>query len=313
MGLFSRKKKTVVDSGPSKRASRIEADRADAEESPDVDENAADESAAASSAEETTEGAATQPDDVPETRRSRRRREAEQAGKATGKPAAEPAGTKARTDDDGADKSAPTDRADSGPYDAAEDAGRAPRVDLGSLQIPAVDGMQLGLDVDENQERIVSVTCDFGESTLQLQAFAAPRSEGLWHEIRHQIAASVTKQGGTADTSDTSFGPEVLARIPSRTGDGRTGVRQARFVGVDGPRWFLRAVIGGEALTDDRERETVEDVLRGVVVTRGEEPMAPRDLLPLTPPLTDDESDEEPGAGDELNPFRRGPEITEVH
>lgn len=303
MGLFSRKNKQAVDSGPSKRASRIESD-AEAEEAAEAAEAEAAEVEEAetdgskdTAAEAETSNTADETDNAETVEPARRRR---RAGK-----------TDSAGDNDSAGKSAPRDRTDSGPYDEAEDRGDTPRVDLGSLRIPAVDGMQLGLDVDENEERILSVTCDFGESTLQLQAFAAPRSEGLWHDIRHQIASSVTKQGGTADTPNSSFGPEVLARIPARTGDGRTGVRQARFVGVDGPRWFLRAVIGGNALTDDTERASVEDVLRGVVVVRGNDPMAPRDLLPLTPPLTDDEpAVEEPS--DTLNPFRRGPEITEV-
>lgn len=260
MGLFSRKKNKPVDTGPRKRTSRAESD-----------ENAHDEAVSQPSAKSEA--------DVVDA--------ADLATADTGTKTAD----RAETDPDAPAKSGPSDRTASGPFDASETTDDTARVDLGALQIPAIDGMQVGLDVDDKQERILSITCDFGESTLQLQAFAAPRSEGLWHDIRKQIASSISKQGGTADTSDSAFGPEVLARIPARTADGRTGVKQARFIGVDGPRWFLRAVIGGDALNNDDERTMVERVLRGVIVSRGDDPMPPRELLPLVPPagVEDDE------------------------
>ena len=69
-----------------------------------------------------------------------------------------------------------------------------------------------------------------------------------------------------------------------RTPNGRTGHRQARFVGVNGPRWFLRAVFHGLAAYESEPARTMEAVLRDVVVVHGAEAMAPRDLLPLRPP-----------------------------
>ena len=49
------------------------------------------------------------------------------------------------------------------------------------------------------------------------------------------------------------------------------------------------------------------------VVVRGQDPMAPRELLTLTLPTEAQpvEAPDEPSAP-ELNPFERGPEITEV-
>jgi hypothetical protein len=49
------------------------------------------------------------------------------------------------------------------------------------------------------------------------------------------------------------------------------GKRLARFVGVDGPRWFLRGVIGGAATTDV-EAAAREDLFRSIVVVRGGSP-----------------------------------------
>jgi len=86
---------------------------------------------------------------------------------------------------------------------------------------------------------------------------------------------------------------------------------------VDGPRWFLRAVFTGAAVEPARAG-AVEDLVRALVVNRGTEAMAPRELLPLKLPEMPSEggapADEEAGpqsAGD-LNPFERGPEITEI-
>ncbi|MGB4135503.1 MAG: DUF3710 domain-containing protein, partial [Microbacterium sp.] len=59
-----------------------------------------------------------------------------------------------------------------------------------------------------------------------------------------------------------------------------------RFVGVDGPRWFLRGVIGGDAASDPAAAEQVEDLFRSIVVVRGATPMPPRDLIPLKMPQT---------------------------
>jgi hypothetical protein len=56
------------------------------------------------------------------------------------------------------------------------------------------------------------------------------------------------------------------------------------------------------------------ELFRDVVVVRGAAPMAPRDPIPLRLPSDPAEQAEssEP-AHDPLNPFARGPEITELH
>jgi len=187
-------------------------------------------------------------------------------------------------------------------------------VDLGALRLRGRDGMELRLEVEESTGMVTAATVQLGGSAVQLQAFAAPRSEGIWDEIRSEISAGITRQGGTADEARGAFGRELIARIPVRTPDGRTGHQPARFVGIDGPRWFLRAVFHGPAVYDAQAAEVMESVLRDVVVVRGPEAMAPRDLLPLRLPdavLPQPDAAEE-DARSPLEPFRRGPEITEI-
>lgn len=182
-------------------------------------------------------------------------------------------------------KSAPIDREINGPLDESEAGSIRPSVDLGALRIEPKRGMQLRLEIDKNNNRVIAVTLEHDGSTVQLQPFAAPRSSGLWHGIRAQIMDQVRKQGGTVFEVEGPFGPEVFASVPVQAG-GSFGTRQVRFVGIDGPRWFLRAVIGGAAATRQEAAEVIHSMIRRVVVVRGNTPLPPRDLLPLRVPPT---------------------------
>ena len=137
-----------------------------------------------------------------------------------------------------------------GPWDVADVPDLGPRIDLGALRIPGVHGMELRMEVEQKTNRVTGVGLSVDGSALQVQAFAAPRTEGIWDEIRAEIAESIVKQGGSVDDVPGPFGRELLARLPARTPDGRTGHRPARFIGHDGPRWFLRGVISGKAAVD---------------------------------------------------------------
>ncbi|MGL4339757.1 MAG: DUF3710 domain-containing protein [Rhodoglobus sp.] len=181
-------------------------------------------------------------------------------------------------------KSAPADRATAGPLDESEANAVRPYVDLGGVKILPRAELNLRLEVEESSKRVVAVGLDYAASTLQVQPFAAPRTSGLWHEIRQQILDQIRNQGGTTQVLDGPFGPEVLAEVP--VADGQSGgSRVARFIGVDGPRWFLRGVIAGAAAVEATAAAQVEDLFRSIVVVRGNTPMPPRDLIPLTMPV----------------------------
>lgn len=219
---------------------------------------------------------------------------------------------------------APAERAN-GPWDETEvDNPIEGRVDLGGLLVPAVPGMEVRLEVSE-QQQVMAITVVLGQSAIQLQGFAAPRSEGIWSEVRDEISAEVTKQGGVIDKGIGAFGPELRARVPVRLPDGNQGVQVVRFLGADGPRWFLRAVISGQAAVQPEAAAVVEQVFRQMVVVRGTQAMAPRDPIPLrlppqarpTDPAAADApvptpTSNSPYRGADLNPFERGPEITEI-
>ncbi|WP_026554260.1 DUF3710 domain-containing protein [Arthrobacter sp. 35W] len=210
------------------------------------------------------------------------------------------------------------DRSVHGPFDADEISGVDGYVDLGALLITPREGLQLRLEVEERTQRVIAVTLDLDGSSLQLQAFAAPRSEGLWEDIREQIGLSVGSQGGSIETLDGTFGKEVLAKLPAEAADGSRGYRVARFIGVDGPRWFLRGVFGGSAAMDRDAAADLEQLYRSTVVVRGDSPLPPRDLLALRLPkdavadATGHVAADHPAPAQGGEPFRRGPEITQI-
>ena len=183
-----------------------------------------------------------------------------------------------------APKSAPADRAENGPLDESEANPARPYIDLGSLKILPREGLNIRLEVEENSQRVVAAGLDYAESSLQVQPFAAPRTAGLWQEIREQIGAQITAQGGSITLRDGAFGPEILAQIPVVTEGQPTQMRLARFIGVDGPRWFLRGVISGAGAVDPDVAEQIDDLFRSLVVVRGSTPMPPRELIPLKMP-----------------------------
>jgi hypothetical protein len=180
-------------------------------------------------------------------------------------------------------KSAPADRSTAGPLDESEANAVRPYVDLGGVKIVPRPDLQLRLEIEEGSKRVIAVGIDYAGSTLQVQPFAAPRSSGLWHEVRAQIVDQIHTQGGETSEREGPFGPEVVATIPV-TGEKSGATRMARFIGVDGPRWFLRGVVAGRGATDAEAARQIEDVFRSIVVVRGSTPMPPRDLIPLQVP-----------------------------
>ncbi|KAA6213510.1 DUF3710 domain-containing protein [Streptomyces albofaciens JCM 4342] len=206
-----------------------------------------------------------------------------------------------------------------GPWDLSEVSDPAEgRVDLGGLFVPGVEGMELRVEVAG--DAIVAATVVLQDSAVQLQAFAAPKKEGIWGEVREEIGAGITQQGGVVDEVEGPLGWELRAQVPVQLPDGTNGVQVVRFVGVDGPRWFLRGVISGQGAVQPEAAGILEHIFRDTVVVRGEAPMAPRD--PIVLKLPDDaqmvpdgvqqETAETSRFGGGVERLERGPEITEI-
>ncbi|MDT4936643.1 MAG: hypothetical protein QOG80_314 [Pseudonocardiales bacterium] len=168
-----------------------------------------------------------------------------------------------------------------GPYDerdAPED--DIARVDLGALRVPVTDGVDVRLELNEVQQ-VIGVTLAGADGHMQLGVFAAPRNEGIWDDVRPEIAASISAQkGAPKERTDGPFGTELHGMVP---GDGGAKV-PVRFIGIDGPRWFLRATLVGAVATEQAKAARFERALRNVIVVRGNEPLPVRDAVPLQLP-----------------------------
>jgi hypothetical protein len=201
-----------------------------------------------------------------------------------------------------------------GPWDGASDYPEAERIDFGSLLVPVREGFDVQVFVSE--EDGISIAVVNGDSGLQLQPFAAPRSSGLWHEVLPEIGQEVAKAGGQSSERQGPFGPELLARVVPQGAEGQDIPPQLlRFLGADGPRWFLRGLISGPAAGDAELAQPFEEIFADVVVVRGEHAEPPRKPLEIQLPdearqvLEGQLAAQDP---DSLNPFERGPEITET-
>jgi hypothetical protein len=166
-----------------------------------------------------------------------------------------------------------------GPFDVHDDPkDGVERLDLGALRIPVETGLELRVEVDE-QGQVASVNLVNDSGQMQLGVFAAPRSEGIWAEVRTEIKASISSQGGTVNEVEGDFGTELTGKLPAPG-----GFTPVRFVGVNGPRWFLRAMLAGTPAEDPAKAEVFMAAFRSMVVVRGAEPLPVRDPVPLQLP-----------------------------
>ncbi|NYH50606.1 MULTISPECIES: DUF3710 domain-containing protein [Nocardiopsis] len=177
-----------------------------------------------------------------------------------------------------------------GPWDSAEDVPEAKRMDLGSMLLPMAQGAEIQVNVAQDaqgKQKIIGVTMMRDKSALQVQPFAAPKSSGLWDEMREELREQVVKQGGKVEDHEGTFGPELRALVPvkgRKTEDGKQLAQRVRFIGVDGPRWVLRGVIRGDGASKPEVMSEVEQLFADIVVVRGDQPVPPNELLPITVP-----------------------------
>lgn len=205
-----------------------------------------------------------------------------------------------------------------GPWDSESEYPESERIDFGSLLVPVREGYDV--QVFYSEEDGISIAVVRGESGIQLQPFAAPRSSGIWHEVLPEIGEEVAKAGGQSREQEGPFGPELFARVvPQGAGDYKIPPQPLRFLGADGPRWFLRGLISGPAATDEELARPLEDIFADVVVVRGDQPQPQRQALEIRLPdearqvLEGQVEGQQDGQGaNPFDPFERGPEITET-
>lgn len=178
------------------------------------------------------------------------------------------------------EKLAPQDRPVAGPFDSNEVELPINHLDFGSIRLVPRPDLAIRLEVEEQTNRVVALTLELNDSTLQVSAFAASKDDGVWQEVIDQLGSSITQVGGKAVVSSCGVGTCLDTDVLQTDGS----FKKIRFIGVDGPRWFLRGSITGVATTDAQAAYEIEEVFRSLVVHRGTAPMPPREPLELVVP-----------------------------
>jgi hypothetical protein len=200
-----------------------------------------------------------------------------------------------------------------GPWDIADVSDDLERIDFGALHVHVREGHELRVDINPETQTPLSLNLASPSSVMQIMVFAAPRTTGIWADVRAEIAASLRGSGAVADETTGPYGPELRAQVPT---DQPGQLAPARFVGVDGPRWFLRAMVQGRAAVDPSADADLLAAFADIVVDRGADAMAVRDPLPLRLPKDIQQQVEQHAEAEAQKPtldlLERGPEITET-
>lgn len=152
-------------------------------------------------------------------------------------------------------------------------------LDMGSYYLPFLKGIELRVKANRATQQVLGTTITYGSSSVEIEAFAAPKTLGLWDDVR----ADLIEANKDAKEVEGVFGTELA--LPVTVKGGRKVL--TRIVGVDGPRWMLRGIFSGKAATDPEgeEAKALNQFFADIVVERGDDPLAPRDLIPMHPPI----------------------------
>ena len=131
------------------------------------------------------------------------------------------------------------------------------RLDLGGLRVPVPPGIEVRVDVNAEGE-VVAATLVHKASSMQVNVFAAPSAPASGTRCAPR-SRSRSRQRRPGPGRRGPHGQELFAAVPVQGG----GAAPARFIGVDGPRWFVRALLTGPAAQDRVGRRAARAALRG--------------------------------------------------
>ena len=147
-------------------------------------------------------------------------------------------------------------------------------LDFGAYAFVPPVNTQLQIESSEEQNLVVHVLS--GQSNITIDAYAAPKTGGQWRFVASELADGLRNQGAKVSIQDGPWGREVI---------GSAAESVIRFIGVDGPRWMLRAVIVSSPADAEQSAEIARTMLSHTVVRRGTNPMPARTPIPLVLPM----------------------------
>jgi len=147
-------------------------------------------------------------------------------------------------------------------------------LDFGAYAFVPPVNTQLQIESSEEQNLVVHVLS--GQSNITIDAYAAPKTGGQWRFVASELADGLRNQGAKVSIQEGPWGREVI---------GSAAESVIRFIGVDGPRWMLRAVIVSSPAEAEQSAEIARTMLSHTVVRRGTNPMPARTPIPLVLPM----------------------------
>lgn len=147
-------------------------------------------------------------------------------------------------------------------------------LDFGAYAFVPPVNTQLQIESSEEQNLVVHVLS--GQSNITIDAYAAPKTGGQWRFVASELTDGLRNQGAKVSIQDGPWGREVI---------GSAAESVIRFIGVDGPRWMLRAVIVSSPAEAEQSAEIARTMLSHTVVRRGTNPMPARTPIPLVLPM----------------------------
>lgn len=170
-----------------------------------------------------------------------------------------------------------------GPRDAADLASLDGYLDFGSLLVPVTDA-ELRLNIDEATGRVMSLAWLTEDAGLEVSVFAAPRTPGVWDELRPELIADATQRGGTVDQATGPYGAEVICSLPVQLPDGTGAIQATRIFAFQGSRWLLRGALMGRPVTEPGAADPWYALFGALVVRRGGAAMPVGEALELRLP-----------------------------
>ncbi len=169
-----------------------------------------------------------------------------------------------------------------GPRDVSEVDTSVGYLDFGCIRVPAIEGMQISAIGNVQDGKASGLRLVVGTSLLEIEVFAAPRSGGVWTEMRTALADLARNMKATVEPRNTRYGVEQFLGILVDLPDGGKGRTYVREIGHEGSRWVTRIKLLGQAAVDPKVGSQFEGLIDRLVIVRGPEPRARLELLPVT-------------------------------
>ena len=176
-----------------------------------------------------------------------------------------------------------------GPLDFSNEIDTSAMLDLGSLFLPNIPGLEVHLDLDPRSGIGKSVSLHLDMTIAEVQVFAAAANEDAWASMRDAIVSGLREQKVDCNLELGRFGPEIHAVMPTVDLDGNAHVQPVRFLGARGSRWLVRVVISGDGALPNTVQNSkglpdIDEVIARLVVNRGDSPLPPGERLALRSP-----------------------------